>query len=57
MAPSYGERERWHLIARIVISLSLLIVSCTILLKGTYSDATTKWAIGIVGVIVGYWLR
>jgi len=39
------------------ISLIVLIPSLWVMLVGGFPDATTKWAIGIIGLVVGYWLR
>ncbi len=57
MASQFSDRERWEFVARSIVSLVLLIACLIVILKGQYPDAVMKWAIGIVGVIVGYWLR
>jgi len=44
------------LIVRIVFSFVLLIL-CLILVLGNYPDDHKKWAFGIIGLILGYWLR
>ncbi len=38
------------------ISLIVLIPSL-VLIFGNYSDDLKKWAIGVVGIVIGYWLR
>jgi len=45
------------LIARIFVSLVCLLSALWVILSGIYPDATLKWAFGVVGLIVGYWLR
>lgn len=50
-------RQDWQVLARIAISLVVLAVAFFIILTNTYPDAHTKWAFGIVGVILGYWLK
>lgn len=43
-------------IMRIVISLIVLGSSLYVILSNKYPTDTLKWAFGIIGVIVGYWL-
>lgn len=54
----FSGRDRWYFVARAALS-AVLIVAClyVILFKENPPDALTKWAIGIAGLIVGYWLR
>jgi len=40
----------------IVISVIVLLSSLYIILSNKYPADTLKWAFGIVGLIVGYWL-
>jgi hypothetical protein len=54
---NFSLRDRWLFVARAMISLIVLIPSLWVILSGTFPEATTKWAIGIIGLIVGYWLR
>lgn len=42
---------------RVLISLTVLGCALWIILNADYSDAHQKWAFGIVGTIVGYWLK
>jgi len=44
-------------VARAVVSVALLATGIFVLLKGGYPDAVTKWAIGVFGLVIGYWLR
>ncbi len=51
-------RIRTILIVRIVISaVSLFAALYVILSNNKYPDADVKWAFGIVGLVIGYWLR
>ena len=40
----------------VVVSLVLLAGALYVVLSGTYDQDTQKWAMGIVGMIVGFWL-
>ena len=53
----FSTRDRWHFLARAVLSVIILIVGLFVILAGSHPDPTVKWAIGLVGVVVGYWLR
>lgn len=44
-------------VCQIGISAAVLIAALYIILSGAYPEDYNKWAFGIVGVIVGYWLR
>ena len=57
MAGAFSPRDRWTLVARVVVSAVVLTASLVIILSGGYPDATTKWAYGMAGLVVGYWLR
>lgn len=48
---------RLKLAMQIVVSTALLAASLWVLLSKNYDEAYVKWAIGTIGVIVGYWLR
>jgi hypothetical protein len=39
-----------------VSAVILLLCSC-IILSGRFPDDYTKWAFGMTGVVVGYWLK
>jgi uncharacterized membrane protein len=54
---TFSPRERWIFVARAAVSAVVLITSLYVILSGRYPDATTKWAFGMVGLVVGYWLR
>lgn len=49
--------QDWSVLGRVVVSLIVLIVAIYIILNNGYPDATTKWAFGAVGLILGYWLK
>jgi len=53
----FSQRDRWMFVARAAISLIVLVPSLWVILIGTFPDPTTKWAIGMAGLVVGYWLR
>jgi len=44
------------LLTQITISLALLTV-CLLLVLGDFPSEHTKWAFGMIGVLVGYWLK
>ncbi len=47
------------LLIRLVVSAVVLVAGLYVILSRsyTYPDATTKWAFGAIGVVIGYWLR
>ena len=50
-------RLRTILVVRIVISALALFTALFVILSNRYPDAHVKWAFGIVGLVIGYWLR
>ena len=50
-------KERCMFAARVIVSAILLISSLVVILSNKYPDATMKWAFGIAGLVIGYWLR
>lgn len=42
---------------RIAISIIVLGVAIYIILSQRFTDDFSKWGFGVVGVIIGYWLR
>ncbi len=44
-------------IARLFISLVILIPTLYVVLSKEYPAETQKWATGLIGVVVGYWFR
>ncbi len=55
--PQFTPKERWTLTIRIAVSAIFLGAALFVILRNTYPDATTKWAFGIAGLVIGYWLR
>ena len=54
---TFTTKERWMFVARVVVSAILLASSLVVILSNKYPDATMKWAFGIAGLVIGYWLR
>jgi hypothetical protein len=50
--PSHG--RFW---VRVVISSIVVCAALYVILSSKYSSDTEKWAFGIIGLIVGYWLN
>lgn len=50
------KRPRYQFYMSCAISLLLLGSALWVVLLDTYSDATQKWAAGVIGTVVGYWL-
>lgn len=44
-------------VVRIGISLIVLTAALYVVLSQEFSNDYTKWATGMVGIVVGYWLR
>jgi hypothetical protein len=42
---------------QVIISAILLIVSILIIVFESSDSVKLKWAFGIVGIIIGYWLK
>ena len=40
-----------------LVSIILLVLCVYILVSDRFASDYTKWAFGMIGVIVGYWLR
>lgn len=58
----FTQRERYELLIRVVLSAILLLASLAVILIGVIypsviAESTMKWATGIIGIIIGYWLR
>jgi len=51
------KRADVKLLAQIVFSAVLLSMCAWIILSGRYPDDYAKWAFGMAGVIIGYWLK
>jgi hypothetical protein len=44
------------MLTRIGVTAAILLI-CSVMLFGSYPEDYTKWAFGMVGVVVGYWLK
>lgn len=53
----FTPKERWIFVARVSVSAVFLVASLVVILSNKYPDATIKWAFGIAGLVIGYWLR
>ena len=56
MTPS-PDTERLYAIVRVVISLVVLAVALGVIVSQQFPDDYSKWAFGMVGLVLGYWLR
>lgn len=53
----FTQRERYYFLVRVALSVILCSASLFVILDTNYPDATIKWAFGIIGLIIGYWLK
>ncbi len=51
------DRRDLPILFRMVVSASLLVVCFYILLNQRFPSDYSKWAFGMIGVVVGYWLK
>ena len=56
-ASQSSESSRIILFIRMGISAIVLAASLYVVLSQQFSDDSSKWAFGMIGLIVGYWLR
>ena len=40
-----------------LVSVVILVASLYIILSDVYETSHSEWAFGVVGVVIGYWLR
>ncbi|GAA5442654.1 hypothetical protein Misp06_00828 [Microbulbifer sp. NBRC 101763] len=40
-----------------LISLIVLVCALYIIISGSYGEGEQKWAYGVIGTIIGYWLK
>jgi uncharacterized membrane protein len=52
-----SDYNRTILFIRIGLSAIILIASLWIILSQNFSSDADKWAFGMIGLVVGYWLR
>lgn len=50
-------RQDWLVLAKIGFSGVVLLIAGIVILSNYYPDSHLKWAFGVVGVILGYWLK
>jgi uncharacterized membrane protein YfcA len=50
-------RQDWAMLTRIGFSGVVLLIAGIIILSNAYPDSHLKWAFGIVGIVLGYWLK
>lgn len=55
--PQFTQKERWMLVVRLIVSGLFASAALYVILSDSYPDATSKWAFGIAGLVIGYWLR
>ena len=51
------EDARTRLKTQIAVSCVVGIVALWVILSKNYDDTYTKWATGLVGLVLGYWLE
>lgn len=49
--------NRIKLYVKIVVSAAVLAASLYVILSQKFPDDYNKWAFGMTGLVVGYWLR
>ena len=54
---AFTTEQRWLFLVRAGVSALILLTGLFIVLSGIYSDARAEWACGLVGLVIGYWLR
>ena len=52
-----NESDRIMLFIRIGVSVSVLAAALFVILSQRFTEDYSKWAFGMVGLVVGYWLR
>ena len=50
-------RRRARFLSQIGVSGVVLVAGLYVVLSGSYPDDYVKWAFGVIGVVLGYWLR
>lgn len=51
------EERRTIIIIQTVVTFIALAASLFVILSNRYPDSDLKWAFGMVGLVVGYWLK
>lgn len=42
---------------RVIVTVIVLVASLYVILSQKFSDDSSKWAFGMIGLILGYWFR
>jgi hypothetical protein len=56
-ARSGSKKDKTKAIMAVVVSLIILLSALYIILSKTFPPETDKWAFGVIGVLLGYWLK
>jgi hypothetical protein len=56
-AASSSSLSTIRLVMQIVVSLALLLACLLVVLSNKYDPNSKHWAFGMLGTIVGFWLR
>lgn len=51
------QRISYNQIMIAIVSLSVLFSALFIILSGSYSEPEQKWAFGVVGTVIGFWMN
>lgn len=54
--PALSKRADYKVVIQILVTVVILAAGLYIILSKNYPEDTTKWAFGVVGVAIGYWL-
>ena len=49
--------RRAKFLVQVAVSVIVLFSALFVVLSGSYDDSFNKWAFGVIGIVVGYWLR
>jgi hypothetical protein len=49
--------ENWKFFMKVIVSFTVLLCALTVILCSNRTTVDKKWAYGVVGMIVGYWLN
>lgn len=52
-----SKKDKIKLWMMVVVTLIVLPCSLYVILFGDYDDGTKKWAFGVVGSLIGFWLK
>lgn len=46
-----------HDVMSVLVSVAVLTAALFVILSNRYDDATKKWAYGVAGLVIGFWLK